>query len=195
MTENTTRDETALWYLAFAIGVVILAVAGYVGYVLYPRFDLPAVTGAGLLVLAAGAGIASFFSPCAFPLLVTLLARESGTAQERPRSIVRPIRFGVALAGGASLFLLLIGAGIAAGAAPRFEAVTFTSMAGRLIRFSIGVILIVLGLMQIGIVSAPFGVVEKSVRPLLKAQAHLRRERPTLGFALFGFGYILAGFG
>jgi hypothetical protein len=34
---------------------VILAVAGYNGYVLYPRFDLPAVSDTGLLVLAAAA--------------------------------------------------------------------------------------------------------------------------------------------
>jgi hypothetical protein len=37
-------------------GAVALAgLAGYVGYVVYPRFDLPSVTGAGLLLLAAGA--------------------------------------------------------------------------------------------------------------------------------------------
>lgn len=195
MTDTQDRDQTSLWYIAFAVGVAILALAGYGGYVLYPRFNLPAATGVSLLVLAAGAGIASFFSPCAFPLLVTLLAREAGSEQEQTRALARPLRFGLALAGGASLFLLLVGAGLAAGAAPLFEAVTFTSIAGRLIRLTVGIILIVLGLVQLGVIAAPFGVVEQSVRPLLTAQARLRRERPTLGFALFGFGYILAGFG
>ena len=40
--------------------------------------DLPAGEGAGLAVLAAGAGVAAFFSPCSFPLLVTALARPGG---------------------------------------------------------------------------------------------------------------------
>lgn len=44
MTENTTGDGTVLWYLAFAIGVVILALAGYVGYVLYMNRTAPPTT-------------------------------------------------------------------------------------------------------------------------------------------------------
>jgi hypothetical protein len=64
-------------YAALVGATGAAAVAGYVGYVLYPRFDLPAATGASLLALAAAAGIASFFSPCSFPLAVTLLARDT----------------------------------------------------------------------------------------------------------------------
>jgi hypothetical protein len=62
--------------LTFAVGLV--ALAGYGGSVLYPRFDLPAVAGAALLGLAAAAGLGSFFSPCSFPLLVALLGRAPG---------------------------------------------------------------------------------------------------------------------
>ncbi|MDT8305317.1 MAG: hypothetical protein RRC07_05225, partial [Anaerolineae bacterium] len=62
-------------FLGLVIAVLLLALAGYAGYVLYPRFALPAASGAGLLLLAAAAGLASFFSPCSFPLLATLLAR------------------------------------------------------------------------------------------------------------------------
>lgn len=63
-------------YLLLVILVSGLGAAGYAGYALYPRFDLPAAEGATLLLLAAAAGVASFFSPCAFGLLVTVLARE-----------------------------------------------------------------------------------------------------------------------
>ncbi len=66
-------------YALLVVGVAVLAIAGYTGYELYPRFDLPAAEGAGLLVLATGAGIASFFAPCSFPLLVTLLSRPGST--------------------------------------------------------------------------------------------------------------------
>lgn len=194
MAAGETRRDPGLWYALLAIGVVLLAVAGYAGYVLYPRFDLPAISGAGLLVLAAGAGVASFFSPCSFPLLVTLLARETGAGERRP-ALARALRFATALSLGAGLFLLLAGAVLAAGAAPLFEGVTFTSTAGRLIRVTVGILLVLLGLIQVGRLPVSFGAVEKGARPLLRAQARLRRERPTMAFGLFGFGYLLAGFG
>ena len=77
-------DRPGRRYALLVLAVAALASLAYAGYVLYPRFDLPPLQGAGLLLLAAGAGVASFFSPCAFPLLVTLLARETG-ADERGR--------------------------------------------------------------------------------------------------------------
>src|ERR671919_2564476 len=69
--------------LVGALGFVGLA--GYAGYVLFPRFALPPVAGAGLVALAAGAGVASFFSPCSFPLLLTLLSRGIAAEQGRRR--------------------------------------------------------------------------------------------------------------
>lgn len=187
------RNET-LWYGLLVLAVVALAVAGYAGYALYPRFNLPAVNGIGLLVLAAAAGIASFFSPCSFPLLVTLLARETD-ARPRPRSRRRQLGFAVALAIGAMLFLLLAGIVIALGGRALFAGVTFTSVAGRSIRAAVGVALILLGLIQLGVVPLALDVVEEAAMPLRRAEARLRYRRPTLGFALFGFGYLLAGFG
>lgn len=181
-------------YAVLTVIVGLLALAGYIGYVLYPRFDLPAVSGAGLLVLAAAAGVGSFFSPCSFPLLVTLLSREV-QPEERGQKLPRAMRFGAALALGASVFLLLLGAAIALLGGALFEQVTFTSTAGRLIRGLIGLLLVTLGLVQLGVLSLPFHHVARIVRPMQQRQAELRRERPTLGFALFGFGYILAGFG
>lgn len=193
--DGTTRNRS-VWYILLATGTGILALAGYAGYVLYPRFNLPAATGIGLLVLAAGAGIASFFSPCSFPLLVTLLAREtSARAAPGESRLQRALTFAVALALGATAFLLLIGVGIALGASVLFEGVIFTSTAGRLVRLLVGGFLILLGLIQLGVLPVSFGLVEHAARPLLHRQAGLRRARPTLGFGLFGFGYILAGFG
>jgi hypothetical protein len=49
-------------YLLLALGVLLLAVAGYAGYVLYPRFDLPPATGVGLLP-----GLPRSFLPAPFP--------------------------------------------------------------------------------------------------------------------------------
>jgi hypothetical protein len=45
------------------------------------------------------------------------------------------------------------------------------------------------------VLSFPFDRIAELVHPIEKAQARLRREQPVLGFGLFGFIYILAGFG
>jgi cytochrome c-type biogenesis protein len=184
------------WYILFAFSIVALALAGYVGFILYPKFDLPAVSGIGLLVLAAAASVASFFSPCSFPLLVGLLARETGAEKKDSASLLRPaLRFAAALSVGASLFLLLLGAAIALGGSFLFKEVTFTSTPGRIIRLVVGALLIILGLIQVGIIPFSFRGTAGAARSILQTQAHLRRERTTLGFAILGFGYLLAGFG
>jgi len=181
-------------YLLFVLAVAFFALAGYAGYALYPRFNLPAASGAGLLILAAAAGIASFFSPCSFPLLVTLLARETGDKKEHP--VVSALGFAFALSAGASVFLILTGIVVAAGGGVIFEKVTFTSTAGKVIRFSAGAFLIILGLAQTGVFSIPlFGRIKESAAPLQRAQSRLERVHPAAGFFLFGFGYLLAGFG
>lgn len=184
-------------YAGLAVATVTAALIGYVGYVFYPRLDLPAGTGAGLFALSVGAGIASFFSPCSFPLLVSILARSpaaAGGRAERER-IAAATRFAAALALGASAFLVLLGAGIAAGGAALFSDVTFTSTAGRAIRISVGTFLIVLGLIQLNRLPISFRRFEPAMHGFLRRQAQLRRRRPLGGFALFGFGYLLAGFG
>ena len=181
-------------YGVLVAAVVAIAVAGYVGYVLYPRFDLPGVQGAGLLGLAAAAGIASFFSPCSFPLLVGLLGRQAATqaADGRP---TRPLVFGGALAAGAAAFMLLARLVIAAGGEALLAGVTFTSTAGIAIRSIVGVLLIVFGIIQLGRLPVSFHAVKWISGPISRRQAKLRRKKPIAGYGLFVFGYVLAGFG
>lgn len=181
-------------YAVLVAAVVLVALGGYIGYVIYPRFELPAVQGAGLLGLAAAAGVASFFSPCSFPLLVGLLGRQA-IAQARSEGSARPGVFGGALALGAAVFMLLAGVVIALGGEALFAGVTFTSTAGITIRTIVGLLLITLGLIQTGILPFSLHEVSRLARPITRSQARLRRERPVVGFTLFGFGYVLAGFG
>jgi cytochrome c-type biogenesis protein len=196
MAENTSQNNGLIWYVLLILSVLLLALAGYLGYAVYPRFDLPSVTGSGLLILAAAAGIASFFSPCSFPLLLSLLSREIGIDEQEKRvHLGRPFSFAAALSVGATLFLTLAGAAIALGGGPLFAKVTFTSLAGRIIRLVIGALLTLLGLIQLEAVPISFHGVENLAQPLLKYQARLRREHPTLAFAIFGFGYLISGFG
>jgi cytochrome c biogenesis protein CcdA len=181
------RRTAGAVYALLAAGTAAAAAVGYLGYVFYPRFDLPSVTGAGLLALAAAAGVASFFSPCSFPLLVSILTRPAGHGNL--------VLFALALSVGATAFLLLLGGLMALGAGTIFEGVTFTSTAGITIRIVIGSLLILLGLVQLNRLPVSFRRFEPATHGLLKRQAALRRERPVVGFALFGFVYLLAGFG
>jgi copper chaperone CopZ/cytochrome c biogenesis protein CcdA len=185
-----------LWFVT--LGVMLLAAAGYAGYVLYPRFNLPAAQGAALLLLAAGAGVASFFSPCSFPLLVTLLARHTGRGEKttgRPSQRGSAFSFAAALSLGAAAFLILSGLVIAVGGEALFAGVTFESPTGRALRTVVGGFLILLGLMQLGVLPFPLHAVERIARPLLRTQAQIRNRNPLISFTLFGFGYLLAGFG
>ncbi len=192
--ERDARAGLAARYGGLTALVAVVALAGYAGYALFPRFDLPGVQGAGLIGLAAAAGVASFFSPCSFPLLVTLLARppQRGGA----RGGVRPLAFGGALALGAATFMILVGLGISLGGEALFAEVTFGSPAAIALRATAGSLLILLGLIQTGVLSISFhGAVKGITRPLARVQARLRQRRPVAGYVLFGFGYVLAGFG
>jgi cytochrome c biogenesis protein CcdA len=189
------RSRDAARYALLTAAVVAAAVGGYVGYVLFPRFDLPAVTGAGTLLLAAAAGFAAFFSPCSFPLLATLLARHAGDQGTARRRLGRAAAFAAALAVGATVFVLAVGGLFAFGGRSMAGAVTFTSTAGRSIRIVVGVLLVVLGAVQADKLAISFRRFEPSIHGALKRQARLRRRHPVAGTALFGFGYLAAGFG
>ncbi len=193
--EDGGERGAASRYGLLVASVLAIALAGYTGYVLYPRFDLPAAQGAGLLGLAAAAGIASFFSPCSFPLLLGLLGRQAtGKAGGHPDA-PRPVVFGGALALGAAAFMLLAGVVIGLGGEALFAGVTFTSATGIAIRSIVGVLLIALGLIQLGRLPLSMHAVEDAIRPLSRRSAKLRRQRPVAGFTMFGFSYVLAGFG
>lgn len=182
-------------FLLLVVAVAAVALAGYAGYVLFPRFDLPAVEGVAVLGLAAAAGVASFFSPCSFPLLLGLLGRHASASARGDGSGARPLVLGGALAVGAGAFLLLAGLLIAVGGGAVFQQVTFDSTAGIALRTIVGVLLVGLGLVQVGVLPTPFHAVDGAARPMLRRQARLRRDRPLAGYGLFGFGYVLAGFG
>lgn len=193
MTIDQTGARRPNRYWALVIAAAMAGIAGYVGYVVYPRFDLPAGAGAGLLVLAASAGIASFFSPCSFPLLVTMLARPLADATGRP--LRRALAYAGALSIGAVGFLTITGGALALGAGSIVDDVTFTSTTGRVLRVVVGAALVVFGLVQLHRIHVNLRRFEPRLHGVLRRQAELRRRRPLSGFVLFGFVYLLAGFG
>ncbi len=171
---------------AIALGLLAAGVAGYAGARAFTgAAQAPA---AGLLALAAGAGLAAFFSPCSFPLLLTFLTRR---ADESPRAaLASALRVGA----GAALLLGVVAGAVATGAGALATVVAFDSPGGRFLRLGVGLLLIALGLRQAGVVR--FAI------PRLDSVARLARRPATEGarsvvggdFA-YGFGYLVAGFG
>lgn len=194
MRRSSLSDRrSGLKYFLLATLVLAVAVGGFFAFVIYLELDLANFAGSGLFLLGIVAGIASFFSPCSFPLLVTLLARETEVEKATKNSFSKALQFAASLAVGVSAFLLLAGALLAVGSGPLMRRVTFTSTPGRVLRAVVGVLLIALGLFQAK--GLRFGVADRIRRPLQRFQARIRRRSPNLGFVLFGFGYVLAGFG
>jgi cytochrome c biogenesis protein CcdA len=183
----TRRDMRE--YLALIGAVLFFALAGYSTYALYPRFGLATTAGSGLLLLAVASGLASLFSPCSFPLLVTLLARQT---DGQTRSTL--FRSATAFTVGVMFFLLLLGAAIALGAGTFISRFTFTSTSGRGLRLLVGLLLISFGIWQLRGRSLNATWLNSALLPLWDRQFRLRQRKSTLSYGLYGFGYVLAGF-
>ena len=192
----TLTSRSVIGYVAILVGLILASLVGYLGYVAYPRFDLPGVTVAGLFALAAGAGIASFFSPCSFPLLISLFGRSPSQERSGHRPTWRQtLPFAMALSGGATAFLLIIGGIIAVAGTQVFEGVVFASTEGIILRSVVGSLLILLGLVQLGLFPFRIPPVQNLADPLVGAVKQRGANAGIGRISLFGFGYLVAGFG
>ena len=196
MTGGRHREQTEArldsWvYLLLIAAVLSFAIAAYG---LVRQLDVPESTGLSLVLIAIAAGFASFFSPCSFPLLTTLLAAD--VRSDDSRSTRRALGLGAAMSSGAALFLALLGAGIALGGGTLFSGVTFTSDAGRLLRLVVALVLVLLGLLQLRLLPGSMAAPARLARPAYEWLFGRRQAgHPTQGYVAYGFGYLLAGFG
>ena len=104
------KANSALTLVLF-FGVILALVVG--GYGLFIWFVINIMQGGavyGLLFVAAVAGVASFFNPCAFPLLPAYLAQYYTTKEgENKKSAKHIILSGFAAALGVTAFNMLLG--------------------------------------------------------------------------------------
>ena len=196
-----TADQNAAsrrWAtVCFAAPLGVLAAAIAVGYLGFRTFvTAPALDSLALPILAIAAGVASFFSPCAFPLLPGYLSFYYTTGSEgesRPRAL----GLGSAAAAGVATFSLLLGLVIAALGVGLAQALAVSGPAPnafvRVFRGLVGLALLVLGVAQIA---------GWSFKPrAADALAHLTRPRrgtstrPAAALYLYGLGYSAAGMG
>ncbi len=187
MDEVTTRRRARARFAATGLGVIVVGVAGYAGFVAFVGSD-PQLA-AGVMVLAAGTGFAAFFSPCSFPLLLTFLARRS--ADSPGAALVSATR----VAAGAALLLTVLAAVIAMGGSALAGVVEFDSTTGRFFRLGIGLLLVLFGLRQARL----WGVRMRWLDRIAGGSARLfdpgRITQPARSDVVYGFGYLLAGFG
>lgn len=185
-----TKRDLIVRYVGLITAVLLLALLGYTTFRLYPRLAQANPVGSGLLLLAITAGLASLFSPCSFPLLLTILTREASSKSRQ--SLIRST---LAFTMGVVLFLVLIGAVLAAGAGSFIAKMSFTSTAGRTLRLAVGLVLIGFGLWQMRGQSLNFVWLTRLLQPLWHTQTRWQRQKNVLSYGLYGFVYILAGFG
>ena len=180
----------ARWGLLIA-GTLLVGLAGYGGFWLYPTIG--SGTGLGLIVVAAATGFAAFFSPCSFPLLLTFVTREM--AEARSGRIRSGLRFALGASLGATAFLLGFGLLLSLGGGTVADHITFTSASGRVLRVGVGIVLIVMGLVQLGRVRLSFSRLASLAAPIQRRRPATGDRDRFLNHALFGFGYLVAGFG
>ncbi len=194
---TTDRDELKQSRLRtrMALLVIITLVvgfAGYVGFRLFRSFDVGGATGVGLVVVAATVGIAAFFSPCSFPLLLTTLARRATTSPEhRARDT---LRFATGASVGAVAFIVGFGLLLSLGGGAIARLFSFDSAQGRILRVVVGIVLIVMGLVQLPVVDLHFSAMTRIAEPIDRRRAAIGDETRFSSHVLYGFGYLAAGF-
>ena len=180
------------WFLGFGV-VIATVLAGYVGFRWAATLELSGQAGAGLVALAGVTGVAVVFSPCSFPLLVTLFAvPDQPQRAERSRDGVLSA---LAIATGAATFLLLTGVAVGVAGEGIASAVSFSSPLGRLLRGVVAVVLVTAGLVQLGVIAIPLSRFAGVAGPLERHRVSLATTHRRRAQVLYGFSFVVAGFG
>lgn len=185
-------------YLGLTALLLIVTAVGYLGFRQFAVAVMPQMEAFNLLALAVIAGVASFFSPCAFPLLPGYLSFYAAARDDDNRlaGSSHALALGLAAAAGVVTFILILGAFIGLLGAGAGKALSISgpesSQFVRWFRGGVGVILIALGIAQWLNVNLKSGLVD-----ILAWQTRPDREsqRPVVTLYLYGLGYNAAGMG
>jgi cytochrome c biogenesis protein CcdA len=192
--EAMLKDRSRARLALLVAGTLLVALAGYTGFRLYPSIGGGSGSGAALVGVAAATGFAAFFSPCSFPLMLTMLGRQAGS--DTGRSRLRPaLRFALAASIGASAFVVGFGMLLSIGGGAIARQITFTSGPGRALRIAVGLLLITMGLAQLGRIRIPFFRLAVLATPIERRRRTSDNPDRFSNHVLYGFGYLIAGFG
>lgn len=171
---------------------VVIGLAGYVGFRVFREFDIGGATGIGLAVVAATVGIAAFFSPCSFPLLLTALTRQ--IASEPDNRGRHALSFASGASIGAVAFVAGFGLLLSLGGGAIAQLFSLESAQGRTLRIVVGIVLILMGLVQLRVINVQFRGLTKIAEPVDRKRAAIGDETRFTSNVLYGFGYLAAGF-
>ena len=187
--------------LIFLFTVILALVAG--GYGLFIWFVVNIMAGGaayGLLFVAAVAGIASFFNPCAFPLLPAYLAQYYTTKEGGNKKSAKHILFsGFAAALGVSAFNMLLGLVLGILGAGFGKSLGLAgenpSLPIRWLRGIVGIFLVYLGFSHLTGKGNPFLWLNRFFHPKPVAQGFTQEQSWFKKLFAYGFGYTLLGIG
>ncbi len=168
-----------------------ITLLGYLGFVALLKNALPAFGVYSLYLLSVVSGIATFFSPCSFPLLPGYLSLyyDAGSS-ERKQALER----GALAAAGVVTFTVILGVVVALlgqGVASSFSISNPSpSLFTRVIRIGLGAILVSLGALQLSNFTFHNHALDS-----LTGRFYSEARAGNRGLYLYGFGYNAAGIG
>lgn len=181
------------WGVAFALLVTVM---GYLVFRYFVTTVGPNAALFGLIPMAVVGGVATFFSPCSFPLLPGYLSYYHSKQAETARQ-AKWWTLGLAGAAGVITFALVLGVAIAALGAAFAQGLSISAANPnpntRAFRALLGGLLIVLGILALTRSSFKMRTFDRYAQATGLAKAELASARRNL--FLYGFGYNAAGIG
>ena len=181
--------------LLFAI-IFILTIGGYSLFIWFVINIMKGDAAFGLLFVGVVAGVASFFNPCAFPLLPAFLAQYYTTKEKgNKKSVKRLLISGLATALGLITFNIILGSiigilGVGFGKSLGLAGDN-PSIVVRWLRGIVGVLILYLGFSHATGRGNPFGKLGHLWSPKLPSQESSSFRK----LYSYGFGYTLLGIG
>ncbi|MBI3023918.1 MAG: hypothetical protein HYY68_09400, partial [Thaumarchaeota archaeon] len=185
------RKSRVFSYALVILSVSLITLLGYLVFVAFLKEVMPAFGNYSLYLLATVAAIATFFSPCSFPLLPGYLSVYYNTELGERR---RALRRGVLATTGVVTFTVIVGAVIALlgqGVASSFSISSPNpNLFSGAFRIALGAILVSLGAIQLSNVTFHTRALDA-----LTKSFHSAARTGDKGLYLYGFGYNAAGIG
>ncbi len=194
---GTSRVKgTGSWAL-LAILVAALVALGYGVFVFFIKGFSPTAGTLSLLVFAVIAGIATFFSPCSFPLMPGYLTRHlqvMGRDPNKARTSV--VSNGLAAAGGVFLFDLILGLAIVLIGSSFARSLGISgpspNLYVRVFRGTVGAFLVLLGILNLKGTGIFHNDSLTSIGKRLMRNGELKPSREMFAY---GFAYVSVGIG
>ncbi len=190
------RTRSLLGLAGTLIGLSLIILLGYLTFVFFVASFAPTAGALSLVIFATVAGVATFFNPCAFPLLPGYLAHQVKVTPEEKRKGLGALLYGGSVAAlGLTTFNLILGGILAVLGVAFLGSLALASaepnLGVRIFRGVVGILLIALGVSHVTGRGLTFGFLEGIGQRFRFFQG----TSPTKELYAYGFGYNAVGIG